>query len=742
MHRIRVLFPLPLAEPFDYLAPGDGPTMPGCLVLAPLGPRKAVGVVWPGVSANGVDDSRLKRIEATLDLPALTRTHIRFIDLAARHLVQPPGMVLAMSMRLADGDAAPRVRRTVHEGAGLAAFGTRGATPARTRVMTALGGCAAAPTVSELARAAGVSSGVVHAMIAAGALRVVEEVPDTRFAPPDPDHAPAVLSPEQQSALEAIRARWPFGDGSVDPFGDRSAARYFRPVLLEGVTGSGKTEVYLEAIARRLREAPDDQALILLPEIALTQQVIDRVERRFGARPAQWHSGLSPAERTRTWREVAAGRARLVVGARSALFLPFQTLKVIVVDEEHDPSFKQEEGLVYNARDLAVLRGREESALVVLASATPSLETLVNAGERGRYEHVRLTARHGVARLPEISLVDMRAEPPERDRWLSPALVRETAATLARGEQVLFYLNRRGYAPLTLCRACGHRMKSPDTDSWLVEHRYSGRLVCHLTGFWMPRPAQCPQCLAPDPWVGIGPGVERLEEEARERFPDARIAVFSSDTVQSGEGVRTLVGQMERGEIDILVGTQIVAKGHNFPRLTLVGVIDADAGLRGGDLRAGERTFQLLSQVAGRAGRADRPGRALIQTWEADQPLLQALAAGDREGFLETEIAERKAVRMPPFGRLAAVIVSASGEAAAREAVRAVARAIPADPGVDVLGPAPAPLAVVRGRWRHRFLAREKPGAVLASFMARWHNAMMLRGDARAVIDMDPQSFL
>jgi primosomal protein N' (replication factor Y) len=535
------------------------------------------------------------------------------------------------------------------------------------------------------------------------------------------------LSEIQQAAAESVRA-------SVRTGG-------FHVTLLDGVTGSGKTEVYLEAAAEALREAPGAQVLVLLPEIALTQAAMSRFETRFGVTPVEWHSAISHKARRRAWREVAAGRARLVVGARSALFLPFPNLKLIVVDEEHDPSYKQEEGVPYQARDLAVARAKLGQCGVILASATPSLETLVNA-QAGRYAHVTLPARHGLAEMPDVELVDLKLDPPEKGRWLSPKLVRGAAEALVRGEQALFYMNRRGYAPLTLCRACGHRMKSPETDSWLVEHRYSGRLVCHLTGFSMAKPKTCPECGAADPFTSIGPGVERIEEEVRESFPDARIEIFSSDTTPDGESVRDLVGRMERGEIDILIGTQIVAKGHNFPNLTFVGVVDADLGLKGGDLRAGERTFQLVSQVAGRAGRHEKKGRALIQTYAPHEPVMQALAAQDRDAFFAAEIAEREAARMPPFGRLAAVIVLAPSEKLANDAAKLMGEKAPSAEGLDLWGPAPAPLSVIRGMHRRRFLVRADRSLDVSAFLAAWMSRVKLHSAVRVQIDVDPYSFL
>ncbi|HEX7885838.1 MAG TPA: primosomal protein N', partial [Phenylobacterium sp.] len=556
-------------------------------------------------------------------------------------------------------------------------------TAARTKVLEAAG---VAMPATDLARAAGVSSGVVKALVDEGVLAVREVAAEARFHPPDLSQQGSALSASQSAAAEVLKGL------AVGGFG---------VALLDGVTGSGKTEVYLEAVAAALAADADAQVLILLPEIALTQAVIARVALRFAAQPGEWHSDVAPPGRRRVWEAVAAGTCRIVVGARSALFLPFRKLKLVVVDEEHDGSFKQEDGFIYQARDLAVVRGRIEDAAVILASATPSLETLRNA-ELGRYRWLKLSARHGTARLPDIELVDLRETPPETGRWLSPPLVRAMAETWERGEQTLLFLNRRGYAPLVLCKACGERMTAPDTDSWLVEHRYTGRLVCHLTGFSMPKPAACPHCGAKDSLVSIGPGVERVEEEARALFPEARIAVFSSDTVFDAREARRLVETMAAGEIDILVATQAAAKGHNFPKLTLVGVVDADLGLRGGDLRAAERTYQLLAQATGRAGRRDRPGKALLQTYAPEHAVMQALKAQDRDAFVAAEMAERELAGLPPFGRLAAVIASGPDMAQLDAFVLAMAQAAPNTPGVEVYGPADAPLGLIRGRRRKR----------------------------------------
>ncbi|MEM1353225.1 MAG: primosomal protein N', partial [Pseudomonadota bacterium] len=541
----------------------------------------------------------------------------QFIVFCARYNVAGPGQVLGMALR-SRGGLSPSPTQIVYK---QTEHRTNRMTPAREKVLEAAAEIGAA-SASVLASAAGVSSSVVKGLANAGSLRAEHQATDPPFPAPNPLRQGLDLTKEQEIAGRDLRQAVKKGG--------------FAPFLLDGITGSGKTEVYFEAIAEALVSDPSSQVLVLLPEIALTQAVFKRFEARFGAGPAPWHSSLSDVQRRRTWREVAHGRARIVTGARSALFLPFQNLKLIIVDEEHDSSFKQEDGVTYHARDMAVMRAKLEDAAVILASATPALETVVNV-EAGRYTRLKLSARPGTAKLPDVSLVDMRSNPPDKGDWMSPVLSRALIETFETGEQSLLFMNRRGYAPLVICKACGERLKSPGSESWLTEHRYTNRLVCHLTGWSIPKPDRCPMCGAKDALMGVGPGVERIAEEVRQLLPKARVEIFSSDTAQGGDATRGIVERMAGGEIDVLVGTQIVAKGHNFPNLTLVGVVDADSGMVGGDLRAGERTYQLLSQVAGRAGRAERPGQALVQTYQPDNPAMMALEAGDRDGFLQIE---------------------------------------------------------------------------------------------------------
>jgi primosomal protein N' (replication factor Y) len=715
-----ILIPLPVPEAFDYVVPDDMVVARGDQVAVPLGPRLMRGIVAEVFETTG-SNRRLKAVESVLDDPALPSSTVDFVEWAGRWTLSAPGEMASTALK---GLRAPRPRpeRKVRR------VGDRAParpTASRAAVLEALGDRAMAG--ADLARAAGVSSGVVKGLIDEGVLEVVEVAPEAAFEKPNPDHAPSQLNADQAAAAAAMA--------------DGVAAGAFRPFLLDGVTGSGKTEAYLEAVAETLRRDPEAQILILLPEIALTQAVIERIAARFGAAPAEWHSGVAPPRRRQVWEAVIAGRCNIVVGARSALFLPFVNLRLVVVDEEHDTSFKQEDGLVYHGRDLAVARARIEAAAVVLASATPSLETLWNA-RQGRYGWLKLRARHGAAVLPDIDLLDLRQNPPDPQTWLSQPLREAIGETLARREQTLLFLNRRGYAPVVLCRACGHRLTAPDTDSWLVEHRYTGRLVCHLTGFSMPRPKLCPSCGAEDSLVSVGPGVERVEEEVRQLFPQARVAVFSSDTVPDGKSARALIQSMTDGEIDILVATQAAAKGHNFPGLTLVGVVDADLGLRGGDLRAAERTYQLLAQATGRAGRADKPGRALLQTWTPEHPVLQALAAGDRDAFVEAEMAEREIASLPPYGRLAAIILSSENAAAVEKVANDLAQAIPNAERLEVYGPADAPLALVRGRRRKRLLVRADRDVDIQAFLRAWLGRVKVPGSVRLTVDVDPYSFL
>jgi primosomal protein N' (replication factor Y) len=680
-------------------------------------------VVWPrreGQRVREIERKKLREIiEVPDDVPPLPRVSLDFADWVANYTLSSPGMVLRMMMSAGRAFDPPAQRYGVR----LAGPPPARMTPARVRVLeTAASGLIWVK--SSLAEAAGVSPGVIDGLVDAGAL-VTEPLPDWHAMPLDTSRARAKLTKEQAEAARALLENTTHG---------------FSVTLLDGVTGSGKTEVYFEAIAAAL--ARGKQVLVLMPEIALTSQFIARCEDRFGARPAEWHSGVSAPMRGRVWRAVAENKAKLVVGARSALFLPFPDLGLIVVDEEHDPSYKQEERVAYQARDMAVLRGSLGSAPVVLSSATPSIESLVNA-EQGRYRQIRLGVRYKAAGLPAIAAIDMRTAPPERGRWLSPVLVEAVAETLARGEQALLFLNRRGYAPVTLCRKCGFKFECPNCSAWLVEHRFRRRLECHHCGTFIPIPETCPNCGAEHSLVPCGPGVERIAEEIAELFPDARRVLLSSDLTPSIGDLRKTLREIEEREVDVIIGTQLVAKGHHFPGLALVGVVDGDLGLAQADPRAAERTFQLLNQVTGRAGRDMIPGRGLIQTYMPEHPVIQALVSGDRDTFLEREIAARRDATLPPFGRLASLLVSAGARDAAESYARAVALAAPPAAKIQVLGPAEAPLSVIRGRHRYRLLVKAAREADLQAYLRLWLSQVpKAKGDVRLVVDVDPYSFL
>lgn len=722
MQNAQILFPVNVPSAFDYAVPEGMEVARGDFVFAPIGKQMKLGVVWSLDAAEMGKDGKprtlkdIAQVKATRPLPA---EMIDFVSWTARYGGAALGNVLRMVIRNYKAlDPSPIV--TLYRPSGTP---PKQLTPARRAVLRDGGPFPA--RASEIAARAGVSAGVVKGLAKAGGMIEQDGPVDAPFAAPDPEHSGRILTPQQVEAGEDLAAQVRAGRFNVS--------------LLDGVTGSGKTEVYFEAVAEALRRG--QQVLVLVPEIALTQAGLSRFEQRFGAEPAAWHSAMGEAPRRRVWREVAQGRAKLVVGARSALYLPFANLGLIVVDEEHDTSYKQEEGVIYNARDMAVVRGKLSGHAVILASATPSLESLHNA-RTGKFAHIVLPERPGAAVLPEIGLVDMRENKPEKGRYLSQPLVDAVADVTARGEQALLYLNRRGYAPLILCQACGEKLKSPDTDSYLVQHQRTGRAMCHLTGFSMRMPRRCPACDAEDSLAAIGPGVERIAEEASELFPEARVEIFSSDTAGNPAEIQARMARMERGEIDILVGTQMVVKGHNFPHLTFVGVVDGDLGLVGGDPRAGERTYQTLVQVAGRAGRAEKPGRALIQTHQPEHEALMALAAGDREMFISVELAMREMLGLPPFGKLAAVIISGPDAQATRKLAEKFLKLAPRADGVEIFGPSEAPIGRLRGRFRQRLFIQGEAHVSLSKYMRAWNAKLRAPSKYKIQIDIDPQSFM
>ena len=721
MSRARVILLNAALGPLDYRVPHGMAVEPGSIVVAPLGPRQLVGTVWEPerLQTEEVGDNRLRPLLQVFDLPPLAAPLRRLIEWTADYYLAPLGAVLRMAL---PSSSALEGARTITEYRATGHVPDR-LTPQRAQALERIGDRLG--LIRELAIVGGVSDGVVRGLVKAGAIEPVEVSLDDPFPLPDPDHAPPSLESAQKQASEVLAK-------SV-------ASGGFDPVLLDGVTGSGKTEVYFEAVAQALREGR--QTLVLLPEIALTEPFLKRFAARFGCEPVAWHSGLRQSQRRRAWRAIASGQAKVVVGARSALFLPYQKLGLVVVDEAHETSFKQEDGVQYHARDVAVMRAKFEDVPIVLASATPAIETR-HLAETGTYRELKLPARFGGAKLPDLAALDLIQDQPPRGRWLAPALVSELEANLEAGEQSLLFLNRRGYAPLTLCRHCGYRFQCPNCTSWMVEHRFTRRLACHHCGHVMPTPKACPECGEEDSLVACGPGVERIADEVHELFPEARTAVVTSDTIWSPAKAAEFVARMEAGEIDIVVGTQLVTKGYHFPNLTLVGVVDADLGLSGGDLRAAERTFQQIQQVSGRAGRGDKPGRVLVQTHDPSAPVIQALVSGDSEGFYAAETEARREAAMPPFGRLASIIVSAEDQARATEAARMIGRTAPRHDNMAVFGPAPAPLAMLRGRHRHRLLVHAARSVPVQDIIRDWLGALELPRGVRVAVDVDPYSFL
>ncbi len=718
---VGVITAQPLDRVLDYKAPEGGCHL-GAFVEVPLGPRKVLGVVW-GSGKGDWDIKKVRSVIRVLDVAPMADEMRQFLRKAADYTLTPMSAMLRLATRAPGLGDAPSMRKVYR----LGTVEPVRMTEARTKVLDVLreyGGLAF--TLKEVADMAGVTSSVVKGLVKLGAVSEEDSPRDLPYPRLDPDFGSKDLTEDQTAGAMILREAVRSGK--------------YGTTLLKGVTGSGKTEVYLEAVAECLHTGR--QALVLLPEIALTSEFITRVEARFGMKPAEWHSGVTMTERRRCWRMVGQGDAQLIVGARSALFLPYRDLGLVVVDEEHDTSYKQEDGVLYNARDMTVLRASLNSAQVVLASATPSLESWANV-EAGKYARVTLASRYGDAVLPEMSAIDMRVEDLPGGRWVSPSLQKMVESRLEKGEQSLLFLNRRGYAPVTICRACGHQIGCDDCDATMVEHRFLKRLMCHQCGETKPMPTVCPSCEAEDKLAPVGPGVERMAEEAQALFPDAKIAVLSSDLYGSARALKEHIESIARGEADVIVGTQLVAKGHNFPKLTLVGVIDADLGLQGSDLRAAERTFQLMRQVAGRAGRAEIAGEAVLQTFQPEHPVIRAILGGDEEAFWAAEAGERKAAGVPPYGRMAGIVLSSTNVQEVFDLGTEMARMD--GPlrkiGAQVFGPAPAPIARIRGRHRVRLLVKAEKSAPLQQALAAWAGQFKLRGELRMAIDIDPQSF-
>jgi primosomal protein N' (replication factor Y) len=723
-YKVSVLLPLPLDKTYDYSA--SFKLKRGDLVHVPFGSKTLYGVVWTVKSKETIPSSqKLKMVLYKPDLPPLSQEVCAFIEWVSSYTMAPKGAVLKMALSVPDALKPPKTQ--IYYRPNLAALKDKTLSPPQEKIINLLTSegedclsCAA------LAKKGGVSPSTVRTLLKQSLIEAVE-IKENFSSAITYHYRPITFSESQQKVVKALNS-------CVEK-------RQFSVSVVDGVTGSGKTEVYFEVISKILER--NQQALVLLPEISLSPQLMERFKDRFGDSPALWHSDLKASQRRKTWLQVLQGTAKIIVGARSALFLPYANLGLIVVDEEHEHAYKQEEGVTYHARDMAVTRAHLANIPVLLTSATPSLETLENCKNQ-KYSLYPLNVRHGVAVLPQVQLVDMRQSKAAQKgpSWISSSLFTAIEETLARQEQVLLFLNRRGYAPLTLCRQCGHRLSCPHCSSWIVEHRKSNKMLCHYCGFRQPILKKCTECEGEETFVPCGPGVERLEEEVRKKFQTARTAIMASDMVEHSGALLECIDKIQRKEIDIIIGTQMMAKGHHFPHLTLVGIVDADLGLLGGDLRACEKTYQLLHQVSGRAGREDRPGRVLIQTYQIDHPVIKALEQGQRDAFLEQEIESRKKFLLPPFGRLIALVFSSAKEFAVENTAKSFVKAAPFIKGLEVLGPAPAPIFKIRNQYRWRVLLKTPKNLNTQKILKEWLHRFKMPSQVRLQIDVDPYSFL
>ncbi len=723
-HIIGVLLPLPFNEPFDYQT--DEPLSLGTIVRVPWGKEQQIGVVWKIGKSSKLPENKIKPIIEKFNFPPLSSQLMQFVKFVADYNMTFLGLVLKMiiSVRGVFDDS---LTTTLYKLSGktLAEAKLKNS-DARWHVMDLL---KHAPySKAEICKGAGVSVSVVNTLIKNGILLPFIKEKKKEFVSPISDYQKVKLTTEQENAAEELVRK--IGQG-------------FNVTLLDGVTGSGKTEVYFEAVAKALEQ--EKQVLILVPEISLTTQWLARFEKRFGVKPASWHSGLGNRERIDNWTAIAEGRAKVIVGARSALFLPYPNLGLIVIDESHDHSFKQEDMVNYQGRDMAVVRAKFEKIPLILSTATPDLETVCNV-ESGKYDCVRLTSRYAAAELPDIKIIDLKKDKPLKGcwgmSWLSPTLVTALKENLDKGEQSALFLNRRGYAPLTICRDCGHRIQCPHCTSWLTEHRSIKKLVCHHCGYTTEMPKACPECGSENALAACGPGVERIAEEVKGRFPNAKIEIVSSDITSSLAEVSEVIRKMENHEVDILIGTQIIAKGHHFPLLTLVGIVDADLGLMGSDLRASEQTYQLLSQVSGRAGRGDKKGIVYVQTLYPENAVLQALVENNRSRFLELEKQTRRILKMPPFGKLAALIVSGFKREAVEKVAINLGQTAPNNDYISTLGPAQAPIYMLRGQYRYRLLLKTAKNIKIQSVIREWLAKVECPANVRIEIDIDPYSFM
>ncbi len=723
---VKVLIPNVVNAGYDYRL--TGPATLGQFVACRVMNRPYIGVVW-GFGDSGLPAEKIKDVSAVYDA-RLAITDLQWIAKMSGWTLMTPGAVLRLIVNVPDAFSPPKMEQLY----GLNITDAVRMTASRQAVADAFASNDNEPmSATDVQNIARVSPSVVRTMISSGILVPKEQRarPTEYNSPEYHDCGNIVLNPEQQSAADVIGAAIDRGGFSVH--------------LLDGITGSGKTQVYFDAAWRAYSRG--GSVLLMMPEIALTAQFMHRFAARFGAAPVVWHSNLTAARRREIWRGVLRGEIRMVVGTRSALFLPWQNLGLIVVDEEHDTSYKQEDMGNYHARDMAVLRGKIAGFPVVLASATPSAETLQNVAS-GKYQVLRLTSRVGGAQLPKIETIDLRENRPEpyqvsdvlNNGFLSVPLCNAISDTIAAHRQVMLFINRRGFAPIVQCKKCGWVAGCPDCSVGMTYHRAVGKLLCHMCGRTAPMPTKCPDCGGDVSMRGAG--LEKIAEEVSVRFPSARVALVSSDTISTRQSLERIVAKMESGEIDIVIGTQILAKGHHFPNLTLVGVVDADMGLFGTDFRAAEHTFQQLFQVAGRAGRGEFPGRVLLQTYQPQHPVLCAICAGDRDAFMAADMASRQSAKMPPFGQLIAVIVECQREDTLKKYCAGLAAAAPRAPGVKIMGPIAAGVYQIRNWYRMRFLVMGGPTTLLQPVVAHWLRAIKQPANMRVKVDVNPQNFM
>lgn len=723
---VKVLIPNVVNAGYDYRL--TGPATLGQFVACRVMNRPYIGVVW-GFGDSGLPAEKIKDVSAVYDA-RLAITDLQWIAKMSGWTLMTPGAVLRLIVNVPDAFSPPKMEQLY----GLNITDAVRMTASRQAVADAFASNDNEPmSATDVQNIARVSPSVVRTLISGGILVPKEQRarPTEYNSPEYHDCGNIVLNPEQQSAADVIGAAIDRGGFSVH--------------LLDGITGSGKTQVYFDAAWRAYSRG--GSVLLMMPEIALTAQFMHRFAARFGAAPVVWHSNLTAARRREIWRGVLRGEIRMVVGTRSALFLPWQNLGLIVVDEEHDTSYKQEDMGNYHARDMAVLRGKIAGFPVVLASATPSAETLQNVAS-GKYQVLRLTSRVGGAQLPKIETIDLRENRPEpyqvsdvlNNGFLSVPLCNAISDTIAAHRQVMLFINRRGFAPIVQCKKCGWVAGCPDCSVGMTYHRAVGKLLCHMCGRTAPMPTKCPDCGGDVSMRGAG--LEKIAEEVSVRFPSARVALMSSDTISTRQSLERIVAKMESGEIDIVIGTQILAKGHHFPNLTLVGVVDADMGLFGTDFRAAEHTFQQLFQVAGRAGRGEFPGRVLLQTYQPQHPVLCAICAGDRDAFMAADMASRQSAKMPPFGQLIAVIVECQREDALKKYCAGLAAAAPCAPGVKIMGPIAAGVYQIRNWYRMRFLVMGGPTTLLQPVVAHWLRAIKQPANMRVKVDVNPQNFM